>query len=61
MCKIIPKRIVYYSIGSHSAQLVLLYLQKCQHKFFNFNFIKQLLLISESIGFLLVTCRFEGL
>ena len=33
MCKIIPKRIVYYSIGSHSAQLVLLYLQKCQHKF----------------------------
>jgi len=31
-----PKRIVFYSIGSHSAQLVLLYLQKLQHKFFNF-------------------------
>jgi len=58
MYKIIPKRIVYYRIGSHSAQLVLLYLQKFQHKFFNFNFIKQLLFISESIGFLLVICRF---
>jgi len=33
-----------YSIVSHSAQLVLLYLQICQHKFFNFNFTKQLLL-----------------
>jgi len=38
--KIIPKRIVHYSIGSHSAQVVLLYLQKLQHKLFNFNFIK---------------------
>jgi len=51
-CKIIPKRIVYYySIGSHSAQLVLLYLQKFQHKYFT-------LFVSESIGFLVVTCRF---
>jgi len=41
--KIIPKRIVYYSMGSHSAQLVLLYLQKLRHKFFHLNFIKQLL------------------
>jgi len=56
--KIIPKRIVYFSIGSHSAQLVLLCLQKLQHKLFNFNLIKQLLFISESMGFLLVTCRF---
>jgi len=30
--KIIPKHIVYYSIGSHSAQVVLLYLQKLYHK-----------------------------
>jgi len=30
---------------------VLLYLQKFNHKFFNFNFIKQLLFISVSIGF----------
>ena len=52
--KIIPKHIVYYSIGSHSAQLLLLYLQKFQHKFFNFNLIETLLSISESIGFLLV-------
>jgi len=56
--KIIPKRIVCYSIGSHSAQLVLLYLQKFQHTFCNFNFIKQMLFISEGIGFLLVFCRF---
>jgi len=55
---VIPKRIVYYSIGSHSAQVVLRYLQKLQHKFFSFNVIKQLLLISDSIGFSLVTCRF---
>ena len=61
MFKIIPKRIVYYSIKRHSAQLVLLYLQKFQHKFFNFNFTKQLLFISECIGFLLVICRFYGL
>jgi len=57
--KIIPTRIVYYSIGSHSAQvLLLLHLQKFQHKFFNFNLIKKLLFISESIGFLLVISRF---
>jgi len=37
--KIFPKRIVCYCIGSHSAQLVLLYLQNFQHKFFNLNFI----------------------
>jgi len=48
-----PKGIVYYSIGSHSAQLVLLYLQKLQQKFFNFNFIKLLLFISESMGLFL--------
>jgi len=74
-----PKRIVYYSIGGHSAQVVLLYIQIFQHKVFkyvlstmdvskesiskfykvfNFNFIKQLLFINESIGFLLVICRF---
>jgi len=28
---------------------------------FNFNFIEQMLFISESIGFLLVICRFGGL
>jgi len=39
MYEIIPKRIVYYNNGSHSAQLVLLYLQKFQQKFFKFNFI----------------------
>jgi len=33
-------------------------LKKFQHRFFNFNFIKQLLFISESIGFLFVICRF---
>jgi len=55
---IISKHIVYYSIGSHSTQLVLLYLQKFQHKFFNLNFIKQLLFISESMDFLLIICRF---
>jgi len=59
--KIIPKGIVYYSIDSHSAQLVLLYLQKFQHRFINFNFTKQLLSISECIGFFLVICRFYGL
>jgi len=59
--KIIPKRIVYYGIGSHSAHLVLLYLQKFQHNFFNFTFVKQLLFVSKSIGFLLVICRFYGL
>jgi len=58
MYKIIPKYIVYYSIVSHSAQLVLLYLQKLQHKFFNFNFIKQLLFVSKSMGFLPVIYRF---
>jgi len=35
-CKIVPKRIVYYSIGSHSAQLVLLYLQKLPTQNFQF-------------------------
>jgi len=52
MYKLIPKRIVHYSISCRTAQSVLLYLQKLQHKFFNFNFIKQLLFISKSIGFL---------
>ena len=52
-----PKRIVYYSIGNHSVQLVVLYLQKLQHNFVNFNFIKQLLFINKGIGFLLVICR----
>jgi len=61
MYKIIPERIACYSIDNHSTHLVLLYLQKFQHKFFNFNFIKQLLFISESMGFLLVICRFQGL
>jgi len=37
----------------------LLQLQKLQRKFFNF--IKQLLFISKSIGFLLVICRSYGL
>jgi len=59
--KIIPKCIVHYSIDSHSSQLVLLYLQKFQHKLFNLNFTKQLLFISECIGFFLVICRFYGL
>jgi len=48
--KIIPKHIVYDSIGSHSAHLLLLYLQKLQHNFFKFIFINQLLFISKSIG-----------
>jgi len=26
--KVIPKRIIYYGIGSHNAQLLLLHLQK---------------------------------
>jgi len=38
--KTIPKHIVYYNFGSHSAQLVRLYSQILKHKFFNFNFIK---------------------
>jgi len=59
--KIIPKRIFYYSIDSRSAQLVLLCLQKFQHNFFNFNFTKQLIFISECIGFLLVICSFYSL
>jgi len=59
--KIIPKRIVYYRIGSHIAQLVLLYLQNFQHKFFNFHVIEQFLFVSKSIGFSLVICRFYGL
>jgi len=59
--KIIPKGIVYYSIDSHSAQLVLLYLKKFQRNFLNFNFTKQLLFISECIAFFLVICRFYGL
>ena len=56
MYKTIPKRIAFYSISSNSVQSVglLLYLQKLQHKFCNFNFIKQLLFISKSIGFLSV-------
>jgi len=37
-----------------------LYLQKVRHKFFNLNFIKQLLFISKHIGFLLVICRLYG-
>ena len=40
MFKIIPKPIFYYSIGSRSALLVLLYLQKFQHKIYDFNSIK---------------------
>jgi len=39
MFKILPKSSVYCS-GSHSAQFVLLYLQKLRHTFVNFNFIK---------------------
>jgi len=57
--KIVSKR-VYYSIGSHSAQVVLLCLQKLQHKFFIYNLIKQFLFISESTGFLLVIYTFYG-
>jgi len=30
----------FFRFGSYSAQLVPLYLQKIQHKFFNFNFIE---------------------
>jgi len=47
--------------SSHSAQIVLLYLQKWQQNFFNFTFIKQFLFISKSISFLLVICRYYGL
>ena len=39
-------------------QLVLLNLQKFPRKFFNFNFVKQHLFISKSIGFLLIICIF---
>jgi len=61
MYNISPKHIVYYRIGSHSAQLVLLYLQKFQHKIFNFNFIKNKSCCSSvkaSVStFLLIICR----
>ena len=46
--KMIPKRIVYYSIANHSSQLVLLYLQNLQHEFFIFNFIAQFMFISKA-------------
>jgi len=36
MFKIILERIVYYSIGSHSAQLVLLYLKNISTQIFHF-------------------------
>jgi len=36
------------------------YLQKLYHKYFNFNFVKQLLFISKSISFLLVRCIYKN-
>jgi len=59
--KIIPKRIVCYSIGTHSAEISTNVFTKLQHKLSNFNFIEQFLFINRQISLLLNNCRFYGL